>query len=376
MIEPEIVIGSDMENFYLASVMVTEGIGNVTMKNLMEHFGSGEAIWKAAREEFESLEIRSSLVDALINFRSSHPDCPEQIAEFCEKKKIKICGMKDNNYPERLKSLKDAPILLYYKGELLTDVERIAIVGTRHPSNYGRQIAERWAENIASAGVEIVSGAAYGIDMSAHKGALKSGRTIAVLGEGIEVVQSRDKKKFLEQIAENGAVISEYSPNTFATKGTFPHRNRLIAGMSVGVVVVESDVGGGAMNTAQHAGDNGRLVFAVPGSIYSNKSRGCHELIRDGAILVKSDKDIFETCKFNFDKSTPIAKVIGLPPLEGDEEIVMKLIPMTEGISEDEILEELEDMSVPELSNILVKLEGKGYITQEGFGNYVRAYGS
>ena len=366
----------EMENYYIASVMLTENIGCVRARQLLDHFGSGEAIWKAEIEEFESTKVFPYILNSLINFRQSHPNCPEQLAEFCYNKKIKICSIKDFNYPERLKSIKDAPILLYYKGVLESDNEKIAIVGTRQPTHYGLQIAEKWAEEIASTGIDIVSGAAYGIDMAAHKGAMTAGRTIAILGEGLEAVWPNDKKKFLEQISENGAVVSEYSPNTHSSKGTFPQRNRIISGISVGTIVVESDVDGGAMNTATHAAKQGRLIFVVPGSIHWHKSRGCHELIREGATLARSVTDVLNDCELNIETSTPKKKIIGLPPLEGNEEIVLKLIPTDTTISSEDIIMKLDDIDYSEINMILVNLEKKGYINEESFGSYVRTYGN
>ena len=365
----------EMENYYIASVMLTESIGCMRAKQLLDHFGSGEATWKAGIEELEATNLYPSILNSLINFRQSHPNCPEQLAEFCYNKKIKICSIKDFNYPERLKSIKDAPVLLYYKGVLESNNEKIAIVGTRQPTHYGLQIAEEWAEEIASTGVDIVSGAAYGIDMAAHKGAIKAGRTIAILGEGLEAVWPNDKKKFLEQIIENGAVVSEYSPNAHSSKGTFPQRNRIISGMSVGIVVVESDVDGGAMNTASHAAKQGRLTFVVPGSINWRKSRGCHELVRDGAILARSVNDVLKDCELNMETSLQKKKVIGLPPLEGNEEAVLKLIPMDTSITSEDIAMKLDDIEFSEISMILINLETKGYINEESFGSYVRTYG-
>ena len=367
---------SELENYYIASLMLVESIGCIRGKQLLDHFSTGEAIWKASREELEVSEMRPSILEAFINFRQLHPNCPEQLAEFCDKKKIKLCSIKDFNYPERLKSLKDAPVLLYYKGVLEPNNEKIAIVGTRHPTNYGLQIAKEWAETIASTGIDVVSGAAVGIDAAAHKGAMKTGRTIAILGEGLEAVLPNDKRRFLDRIIENGAVVSEYSPNTPALKGTFPQRNRIISGISVGTVVVESDVDGGAMNTASHASQQGRLTFAVPGSINWRKSRGCHQLIRDGVTLARSVEDVLIDCDCNIDKIKPSQKVIGLPPLEGKEEAVLKVMPINSAVSEDDILMKLDDISPSEIGMIIVKLETNGYIKEESFGNYVRTYGN
>jgi len=381
-----------MENFYIASICLTENIGSIRGKYLLEHFGSGKAVWSAANEELEKTNLAPSIINELINFRQLHPDCPEQLKNYCEKKKIKLCSIKDPVYPEILKSMADAPLLLYYKGELIPNEARVSIVGTRTPTPYGLRVATNFAEKLAMNGITIVSGAAIGIDTAAHKGAMKYGRTIAILGEGLEAVSSNDKRQFLDRIIENGAVISEYSPNAHSNKkGMFPQRNRIIAGLSIGVVVVEGGKSSGAMNTAQHAGNYGRLLFAVPGNIFSEKSAGCHELIRDGAILVRSAEDVLEDCKFNIDYTvlpiddknkinnkskinikSPKAKVIDLPPLEGDDDLVFQMIPSDIGISADEIMMKLEEIESSKLSNILLNLEIKGYIEVDGIGNYIR----
>ena len=207
----------------------------------------------------------------------------------------------------------------------------------------------------------------------------------------------------MERIEENGAVISEYSPNAHSSKGMFPQRNRIIAGLSIGVVVVEAGESSGAMNTAQHAGEYGRLLFAVPGSIDSEKSVGCHELIRDGATLVRSAEDILEACKLNVDynflptialnskskshtsaksskpskiSKVPKAKVIGLPPLEGNEDLVFQTISDDRGISAEEIMMKVDNIDSAEMSSILLNLEINGYIEVDDVGNYIRIYGN
>ena len=394
-----------MENYYIASMCLTENIGCMRGKVLLEHFGSGKAIWLADNEELRKVELPSSVIEEFINFRRTYPNCPEQLVEYCEKKKIKLCSIKDYDYPEILKSTSNAPILLYYKGELLSEEIRVAMVGTRKPSHYGLRVATQLAEELAGNGITIVSGAAVGIDTASHKGAMRYGRTIAILGEGLEAVVAKDKRKFLEQIAEKGAVISEYSPNAHSSKGMFPQRNRIIAGLSMGVVIVEAGESSGAMNTAQHAGDYGRLLFAVPGNINSEKSKGCHELIRDGAILIRSARDIIEDCKFNIDyhfipeydfneqsnqnnqpklskksktkiSKIPKAKIIGLPPLEGNEDLVFQAISDDRGISAEEIMMKVDNIESSEISSILLNLEMNGYIEEDEIGNYIRIYGN
>ena len=411
-----------MENYFIASVCLTEQIGCMRAKHLLDYFGSGEAIWSAPIDALEKTNLQKNIINLFAHFRRMHPHCPEQLREYCEKRKIKLCSIYDTNYPEILKSLPDAPVLLYYKGELRPNDPRIAIVGTRQPTKIGVKTAYSFGEEIARTGITVVSGAAFGIDMAAHEGALKSGRTVAILGEGLEAVVSYEKRKFLDRIIENGAVITEYSPNASATKGTFPHRNRIIAGLSVGVVVVEAGESSGAMNTAQHAGNYGRLTFAVPGSIYEEKSKGCHELIRDGVILARSAADIIEDCKFNIEFDTvnpylnlnfnpdpvtppapaptpslssnsnstsipmPISKPIPkatpqikhkeeptkLPNLEGTEEAIFSIIPENKSISTEEISAILDTFELSDIMSTLLNLEMKDLINEETPGNYIR----
>ena len=407
---------SDMENYFIASVCLTDQIGCVRAKRLLDYFGSGEAIWSAPIDALEKTNLSKNIINLFMHFRRMHPHCPEQLREYCEKRKIKLCGINDENYPEILKTIPDAPVLFYYKGELRPNDQRIAIVGTRHPTNIGLKTAHQFGKDIARLGITVVSGAAFGIDMAAHEGALSTGRTVAILGEGLEAVMSSDKRRFLERIIENGAVITEYSPNAVASKGTFPHRNRIIAGLSVGVVVVEAGESSGAMNTAQHAADYGRLTFAVPGSIYEEKSRGCHELIRDGVILARNAADIIEDCKFNIDfdnlnpylnlnfssdsisaaisktsdfnsspeivNPNPVPKVASqpkaelkpssLPNLEDNEELVFSIIPTKKSISTEEISIRLDTLELSDIMSTLLNLEMKDLITEESPGNYIR----
>ena len=170
--------------------------------------------------------------------------------------------------------------------------------------------------------------------------------------------------------------MSEYSPKEHANKGTFPHRNRIIAGLSIGTVVVEAGSQSGALNTAFHAGNYGRYIFAVPNSIYSKKSIGCHELIRDGAILVRNAQDVLSDCNITIETGIQKAITIGLQPLYGNEEIVCNLIPKDVGISAEELSMKLDNIESAELNSILLNLEMNDYITVDNFGKYIRLYGN
>ena len=366
-----------MENYYVASICLAEQIGCMRAKQLIEHFGSAQRVWETERLELESEKFPDRIIDSLFKLKQAHPNCPEEIFDYCNEKGIRVCSYLDKNYPEIMNNMKDSPAILYYKGELKSHASRIAIVGTRQSTQYGRNVALTLASDIAKEDITIVSGAALGIDRAAHIGALKTGRTIAILGGGLELNYSSENQNLFNEIIENGgAVISEYAPTTPANKGTFPHRNRIIAGLSIAVIVVEAGKQSGALNTAQHAGVYGRLVFAVPNNIYSNRSQGCHDLIRDGAILARSAKEILDDCKIKSRYSEMKSKVVGMSPLEGNEELVCKNIPFDVGISAEELSIKLEDISLPELTTILLNLEMKSYINKDIAGNYLRLYGN
>lgn len=348
-----------MERYYIATLNAVNLIGSKTALKLIEIFGSAENVWKAKLPQFQDAGISSKIIDSFIEFRSKYPDAVEKLVEFCNVKKVKLCTFFDENYPPILKEISAAPIVFYYRGEIVSSVERIAMVGTRDPTNYGALVAKAFGEELAAAGITIVSGAARGIDTIAHKAALKVGRTVAVLGYGINRIP-RENLNFFEEIIESGGVVmSEFPPNLDGDKGTFPARNRIIAGLSRGVIVVEAGKRSGALITAGFAADNSRDVFAVPNSIFIEKSVGCHSLIREGAVLVTSAADILEYYNIGNKKIAPKAE------LEGEEKIIYDAIPRDDFITLDEILMSVDDISPEEISGIMLSLEMKGYVLQK-----------
>jgi len=209
---------------------------------------------------------------------------------------IRIIAEYDDAYPRVLRDLPDPPGILFVKGRIIpSDALAIAIVGARHATHYGLDQAERLAGGLARAGFTVVSGLARGIDAAAHRGALSAGgRTIAILASGVLNIYPSENKELSEQIAAQGAVVSESPPRFEPLAGMFPQRNRIISGVSLGVVVVEASVRSGALITARHAAEQGRDVFAIPGPVTSRMSHGCHRLIRDGAKLVETVEDVLE----------------------------------------------------------------------------------
>ncbi|MBR2774858.1 MAG: DNA-processing protein DprA [Selenomonadaceae bacterium] len=369
-----------MEKYYMAAMGGAEGFGNKSIAHLVEFFGSAKAAWFAKADELIQSGVRKNFIGAFITFRQGHPDAPEKLVGYCERQKIKLCCINDEDYPPILKEINSPPMFFYYRGTLQPQAFRIGIVGSRHNTAYGQNVALELGEQLAAAGITVVSGAARGIDSFAHRGALKSGRTVAVLGCGINYIFPRENRKLFEEIAERGVVLSEFPPNLTPNAGTFPTRNRIIAGLSKGVVVVEADFRSGALITSNYANEYDRDVFAVPGQVYAKMSRGCNELIRDGAILIKGAQDILNEYDIlatdeAVDKPT---KTIDKPEpkitLEGTAARVLEMIPFDRYITDEELIEKLDDINPSELPGIMLELDLKGCV-EEDAGRYKRKVG-
>ncbi|MBW3598031.1 MAG: DNA-processing protein DprA [Planctomycetes bacterium] len=274
---------------------LTPGVGPRTRQTLLERFGSPEAVFAAAPSQLrETPGVGAKLCHRLIAARDEI-DVEGELA-LCRSKNISLVTLDDDGYPRALKEIPDPPGLLFVRGETLpADALSVAIVGTRHASNYGLRQAGRLASGLARAGLTIVSGLARGVDAAAHRGALEAGgRTLAVLGSGVLNVYPPEHVELAAEVAERGAVLSESPPRAAPLAGAFPQRNRIITGLTLGVIVVEAGDRSGALISARHAMEQNREVFAVPGPVDSRTSRGCHRLIRDGARLVESADDVLE----------------------------------------------------------------------------------
>jgi DNA processing protein len=270
------------------------GVGPATRRTLLEQFGSAEAVLAAAPSQLRDVPgVGPKLTQRIA--AADEIDVESQL-RLCREHGLLLLTEDSSEYPRLLREIYDPPAVLFVRGTLEpTDSLAIAIVGTRHASNYGRQQAERLASGLAHAGLTVVSGLARGIDAAAHQAALKAGgRTLAILGSGVLNVYPPEHGTLAAEIARAGAVISENPPLSEPMTGTFPQRNRLITGMSLGVVVVEAGDRSGALISARHAMEQGREVFAVPGRVDSRTSRGCHQLIRDGAKLVETVEDVLD----------------------------------------------------------------------------------
>jgi len=280
---------------YWVALSALPDIGPVLSRKLLSFFKTPEGIFGATIGDLLSLDgIGINRAKNIKEF--SHWDVVDNQVRVLENTGITIVNLHDPLYPEMLREIEDAPVVLYTKGDLQQqDKYAIAIVGSRKPSPYGTAVVESIAEELASMGFTIVSGMARGIDSISHKGALRAGgRTIAVLGSGLDVPYPSENRGLMDRIAGSGCVMSEFSPGTPPDKENFPRRNRIISGLSLGILVIEATSDSGSLITAGYALEQGREVFAVPGNITSRASQGTNELIKRGAILTRKADDIIE----------------------------------------------------------------------------------
>ncbi len=280
----------------LATTILTRisGLGPRLLTSLLDEFGSAESVLQQPRERL--LQVRGlgrKICDSII--AADHVEAARYL-ERCHDLGVRLLQPSDTDYPAALRQISDAPALLHVRGDLQPrDALAIAMVGSRRCSPYGARHAERLAAALARAGFTIVSGLARGIDAAAHRGALQAGgRTLAVLASGVETIYPPEHADLAEQVLDSGALLSECPLDQPPRRGLFPQRNRIISGLSLGVVVVEATRKSGALHTARHAMEQGREVFAVPGPVDSLNSEGCHQLIRDGVTLVRRMDDVLE----------------------------------------------------------------------------------
>ncbi|MBO5918224.1 MAG: DNA-processing protein DprA [Oscillospiraceae bacterium] len=289
------------------------GVGIQGVQRVLEHFGTPEQAYFADPGAFELLPR-----GAAEGLRDRSMDKAERILADCDRLGIRIMTIQDADYPERLRQLEDAPCILYLKGRIsqLDEEVTVGIVGSREASEYGKQVAGRLGLELARGGAVVVSGTAAGIDSCAVRGALRGGgRAVCVLGGGIDVPYPKWNAPLYQDVAASGLLISEYPPGTTNDGPHFPVRNRIISGLSLGVVVVEAkEYGSGAVITANHALEQNRDVFAVPGNVDAHNSRGCNRLIQQGAKPVLSAEDILVEYRDRY----PV-RLVRVPPLSGEE---------------------------------------------------------
>lgn len=355
--------------YYWLALKRIPGLGPTGCLRLLQTFGSPEGIFKAGPEQLAAVEgIRRTTAAAVSGFKKD--DGIEKELDALEKAGIGILTFLDPHYPPLLKKIHDPPPFLYYKGHPSPrDAASLALVGSRSASAYGIRTTERLAQGLAQRGLTIVSGLAQGIDAAAHEGALRArGRTVAVLGSGLDVIYPRENEKLFQRLVEKGMVISEFPLGTLPERQHFPIRNRIISGMSLGVVVVEAGQRSGSLITAALALEQGREVFAVPGNVESLKSSGTHRLIKQGAKLVEHIQDILdeihlpgETNDPGQDESPGIVTQlpVGLTPEE------KQIYALLEGrtLHADEIVR-LSGLGISSVLVLLLQMELKGLVKQ------------
>jgi len=279
---------------YWIALKSIEGVGNLGFKNLVDALGNPRNVFDASIQTLKVIPGIGEKTAAHIKDFQQWQDADKSL-EVTERLQANIVTYRDPLYPHNLLNIYDFPVFLYVRGDLREEDTNIAVVGSRMATTYGKFSTERLCRELALKGITIVSGLARGIDSAAHRGALAGkGRTIAVLGCGLDVVYPSENEKLFNEIAENGAVITEFPPGTPPSAPNFPSRNRIISGISLGVVVVEAGEKSGSLITARIALDQGREVFAVPGNIDSAGSRGTHQLIKQGAKLIENVDDILD----------------------------------------------------------------------------------
>lgn len=358
-----------------------EGIGNVKISALLKLFKSAEAILNSDLLNIKNTGILS--VNNLKNFDGLRKNSAvidkdfEKLLSVFEKKNIKVTTIQSEDYPKNLKPIYDAPVLLYYKGVLSSNDEfSLGIVGTRTPSEYGRQMCENFSAEFSKLNIPLMSGMAKGIDSICHRTACKFGNlNYAVLGCGVDVIYPPENKKLYEEVIENGAVISEFPPGTYPDKINFPKRNRIISGISLGTIIIESAIKGGALITANFANDQGREIFAVPGHLNSKQSEGTNNLIKRGtAKLVANAEDVLvelESKMKNFVKAKNKEEKKVLPNLSKSETVIYNLLGY-EPMHIDKIYEG-SGFNISACLVELLSLEFKGIIKQLPGKYFVRA---
>lgn len=351
---------------FLLALQSVYGLGPVRIKKMLDVYVDPEIVWKLPDSELRTLGLPKPVAETFISTR--HTLDPDQYHQSIIDSNISITTLFDDDYPHLLKQIYDPPIILFYLGDLSFATSRtIAIVGSRKMTGYGKLVTTRIAEDLIQADFTIISGLARGIDTVAHQTAVNNhSPTIAVLGGGLNNIFPPENQQLAQEILKKGAIVSEFPPDAPHLPANFPSRNRIIAGLSQGTVVTEADIDSGSLITAQITLDDNRPVFAVPGPITSQMSKGCHLLIKNGATLTTSVNDIFDQLSINAtsDRHRPDPS-----NLSDFEKQILSLLE-TE-IQIDDLARTLK-LPASKISASLVKLELTGFVSNLGNGNFIK----
>lgn len=365
-------------NKYWVALLRAPGVGPILARRLLDYFGDAEAVFSGQRQQWQALGCKGPALDWL-----AAPDwalCAADLAWLAaDNQQLIHCF--SPQWPSQLSETDGAPIALYAMGDVdLLSMPQLAIVGSRTPTASGRDAAHEFGRHLASKGVVVTSGLALGVDAAAHEGALQAdGLTIAVCGTGLDRVYPRANHGLAQQIAERGLLLSEFPIGTAVAAHNFPKRNRIISALSLGTLVVEAALRSGSLITARYASEQGREVFAMPGSIHNPLARGCHQLIRDGAKLVENAAHVFEelapqlgqagrdlageTAVADNDRSAEKAP-------EGAESPLLKVMEY-DPISVDQLVQK-SGLTASEVSSMLVMLELEGRVAKTPTGEFIR----
>lgn len=368
------------------ALALTEGLGPARIRKLIEHYGTAAQVFQANLTELEATGMRAVSAQALTSGKSLEL-AHDEFARAAQGN-ARIISLSDPEYPSRLEEIYDPPVILYVKGSVeLLSQPGIAVVGTRHPTPYGSGMAERLAIDLASRGLVIISGMARGIDTASHRGAIAAkGKTVAVLGTGIDVMYPKENTRLAEQfLALGGAVVSEFPLGTSPVPQNFPIRNRIISGMSVGVLVVEAAEYSGTRITSRCALEQNRDVYAVPGNVTNKNSWGPNTLIKQGAKLVATWEDVWEELPGQIQAAlgaarneSPEAETASLFPDDEQsphEKKILRSLKPDQATHIDELVEMLEaDMSSSEIFAALFELELNGKVKQLPGKNFVKSF--
>ncbi|HKW17404.1 MAG TPA: DNA-processing protein DprA [Terriglobales bacterium] len=385
-IRPSAPKASPNQIFWLA-LALTPGLGPTRAKRLVEFFGAADKIFHASLTELEAAGLPAAAAQSIATGRSI--ELAQDETAKATAAGIYCVTLDDAEYPARLRQIYDPPIVLYVRGRVETLAHAgIAVVGTRHPTPYGIGMSERVACDLAARNVMIISGLARGVDTAAHRGAVSAkGKTLAVFGTGVDIVYPKENSRLADQILSlGGALISEFPLGTFAAPQNFPIRNRIISGMSFGVLVVEAAEYSGTRITARCALEQNREVFAVPGNVTNKNSWGPNTLIKQGAKLVATWEDVWEELPADVrltlqpeagdeSQAGQTASLFEEPSLSPHEKKIYRVLKADEAMHLDEIIEKLEpDMSSSEIFAALFELELAGKVKQLPGKNFVRSF--
>lgn len=357
---------------YLLALHSIDGLGPIRLKAILNYFQDPKLAWQANSQDLFNLGIPNNTIQLLLDTRKKLE--PEKYAQSIKDDGIKWLTLFDESYPELLAQIYDPPTVLFYKGEILpSDEKAIAIVGTRKITGYGKTVTEKFTSYLVSAGLTIVSGLAKGIDSAAHWTAInEKGRTIAVLGGGINNIFPPENKVLAEKVINGfGAVISELPPDAPSLPGNFPSRNRIISGLSLATLVVEAAEGSGSLITAKLALEQGREVFAIPGPVTSYLSKGPIDLIKMGARAVFEPAEILEEMGIKGRQQAAGYRQQEIQKLSDDEKKILEVLE-NETRHLDEIGRILKFPS-PKVSALLLKMEISGLVQSLGSGNYTKS---